>query len=83
MWMMLHLSIVSLVQLKILRACLPIPKPLMSRPTIICGSWKLAICNTAPTQLQVTPTNIVLFRPSLSPKAKANRHPTKAPSYVT
>jgi len=56
------------------------PKPLMTRPIIICGRCHETIWRTAPTTLQTRPSAMVFLRPSLSPRVKAKMAPQKAPS---
>ena len=61
---------------------LPIPKPLIIRPTSIWGSWKAETWSTAPTVFAVKPIIIVFFLPNLSPRVKAKIAPKNAPSCV-
>ena len=60
----------------------PFPTPFIVLPTISCAKVVDENCKIAPIALIVAPTRNVFFRPSLSPKTAANRHPIRFPSYA-
>jgi hypothetical protein len=59
---------------------MPFPKPVISLPTISCGSPKELACKMAPTTIIELPTKIVRLRPSILPSHIVATAPKKQPS---
>jgi hypothetical protein len=58
---------------------IPVPRPVMKRPTIKCASVKADVCSVAPTMMRPIASQIMYLRPSMSPTAKLRTQPKSAP----